>query len=240
MFIARGEGYWDNRYLEFYDEENLDTQVSENLSNLTERDWEVISEFMKLDLHFVHMYEDYIQWEYLSENEHLTEDIIDEYTYRLNWERVYRTYPNIDEHFLRKYREFICSVPICENKNISWKLLHKFAKDLAWYQISWVKWITTEDFIREFKDNICWDIIIKNECELSESFIREFIDYFDINQLVNYRLGYQNMKNLLRELKDKIDWTDYLDRGNKITDGYLEVYDYWWGKNRNKGKRYMK
>lgn len=220
-----------------FDIKDLDYIVNqEDIYPLSYKDWKEICMFQKLDLKFVFDHYYRIDWDALSRNINLTEDIIEEFKDKLNWENISSWYP-LTEEFVEEYKSYLDGFYIISNKSLTVNILKKIYHFIDWRQFSSSPFMT-EEIIRAFPELINWSSILRQEPFYSEEFYREFIDYFDINELVHTTLGYQNFKNLLRELKDKIDWSVFTNHYNyAITSSFNEVYDYWWNKKRNKRER---
>lgn len=199
--------------------------------SLTKEDWRYICRNQKLDSSFLYENEYYIDWTSVSINPNLTEDIIYNFPDKLNWEEISSWYP-LTPQFVDDYMDYIDFFYITFNETLTVPILKKIYYAIDWRQFSSSMYIT-EEIIRAFPELVSWSGILKRT--FSEEFYREFLDYFDLYELTNAILGYQEYNELLRELKDKIDWDEFKNQGHVITMAYEEVYE-WWLNNKEKGK----
>lgn len=238
MYVGFTLEYNDNRYLDFYDEVNTEEQVRKHYPNLTNLDWDNICLVGNLSLEFVLEFEQHINWRALSRNINLNKRIISVYkSTRLDWDEIWR-FHTLSVDFINEYIHYMKAIPFLENEDTTYELIHQFAPYLNWYEISNDQYVCTDEFVREFADYIVWNNALSNGRVYEESILREYLPKMDLYLLVSEQLAWQGKENLLRELKDKIKWDDYLNSGYAVFDGHKEVYDYWWGKKKAVRERF--
>lgn len=217
--------FWHNKY-SINELEN----IIEN-EYLTEEDWNVLSISQKLTPNFILNHENEISFSDLSLNENLTDDIIEAYEDLLDWDNIALIHPLTIE-FVDKWGYKLRVNKLVCNKTFTVDILDAMKHYIDWNELSYEDYLT-EDIIRKFHTYVNWDILIKGNRLFSESFIREFIDYFDLNSLVYRVLPFQGYENLMRELKNKIDWEKYKDEYYSIFEAHRELYN-WWLNNKRK------
>jgi len=70
-------------------------------------DWKYISQnISKLPEEFIEEYNDYIYWEYISENQPLSEEFIERHANKVNWEGIFK-YQTLSKEFIEKHKDKI-------------------------------------------------------------------------------------------------------------------------------------
>lgn len=217
--------FWYNKYSINELEDIIENEY------LTEEDWNALSISQKLTPTFIFNHESEISFFDLSLNENLTDDIIEAYEDLLDWDNIALMHPLTIE-FVDKWGYRLRVNKLVCNKTFTVDILNAMKHYIDWNELSDEDYLT-EDIIRKFHTYVNWDILVKGNRLFSESFIREFIDYFDLNLLVYRMLSFQGYENLMRELKDKIDWEEYKNKDYSIFEAHLELYN-WWLNNKKK------
>ena len=222
-------GYIDDRLCKKMSIKELEEYIANNY--VLKQEWTLICEVQKLSWKFVNKYEEKIDWYALSVNPYLNDAIIECYSDKLNWGSIAQ-YHKLDENFVRRWWTLLVyhSFQLAQNKTFTVGMCRIVRYNIDWYEASKA---FGEEFIRAFPDYIEWECILKQNHLYGEEFYREFIDYFDIYDLTYHILGFSGYENLLREVKDRIDWDEFIDRYGGVTTAYSEVYD-WWLNNKEK------
>lgn len=235
MYLDFTYDYGDNRFLDYYDEENTEKQVREHYPKLTELDWDFICLVGNLSLCFVEEFKPHINWRSLSKNKRLDMRIICKFADLLDWEDIW-FHHELDENFVGAFLHEIYSQAFVKNRHNNYKLIHQFAQYLDWSDICKDQYILTNEFIREFGEYIDWDVALKNGNIYDDDILREFLPNMDLYLLVAEQLCWQGKEDMLRELKNLINWDTYKHNYN-LNDELIEVYDWWWSRKRTKRER---
>jgi len=136
--------------------------------------WRTISKKCRILANNVLKKGHFINWQYLSPSQTLSESFIREFQDQVNWH--YISYGKLSEAFIREFQHkvnwlYISRYPKSEN------FIREFQDKVYWGYISQDQNLS-EDFIREFQDKVYWGYISQNQ-NLSEDFIREFQDKVD-------------------------------------------------------------
>lgn len=140
-----------------------------------------------------HKYE--INWDKLSIYKNMSVDFMREFKDNLNWELVNMYGHSIDESLIEEL--------VAENK-------------ITWVEISEYQYDMSEDFIRKHWNDLEKYWLAENYV-FSNSFMREFKDYFDIFEYI--KLG-RASREFLEEMKDYI-----IQNFDKNDWNYIALYD---------------
>ena len=132
----------------FYDLKSFDDKTPEQLRRVN---WDKVSQQTELPIEFIREYKDYLNWSHICKCQTLTEDLIDEFAFRL-------TYTNW------RY--------ISEYQKLSEKMIAKYANKVDWYYITLHQKLSPA-FIKRFQDEIHWEKLAGRK-KLSEQFIKQF------------------------------------------------------------------
>ena len=123
------------------------------------------------------MSEDNIDWVRVSFCQKLPEDILREFSDKVEWVEIISARQKLSEGFIRE-----------------------FADKVDWIHISVFQKLS-EEFIREFSDKVSWTNIRIRQ-KLSEGFIREFIDELDIRYINSHQnLSYEFLEEFKLQKK---------------------------------------
>ena len=142
--------------------------LRKNINNFNNKCWDNISWYQKLDEDFLREFEDYVDYEGISERQIITEDYIKDYIEYLYLDKI--TSRHVPYHF-----EFDMSV-IPKQPKLSEEFIRNNQSYVDWDGICIFQNLS-ENFIEEFKNKVNWKEIFKNNIIIfSKTFLIKYLN----------------------------------------------------------------
>lgn len=188
-----------------------------DIDNLTEFDWEYISECQKLSESFIEKYQDKVDWMSISEGQKLSEQFIDKFKDKVDWDYI-SIYQNLSEPFIDKYKDKVNWVWISKYQKLSESFIGRYQDKVDWVYISAYQKLS-ESFIEKYQDEVNWDYISKNQ-KLSEPFIEKFQDRVGWKNISKYQ---KLSENFIKKYQNKVDW-EYISKYQNLSESFIKKY----------------
>ena len=89
---------------------------------------------------------------------------------------------------------------------ISDDFIENFKGRVDWFYISCNYPLTKSSFIERFKDDLDWGACGRYRQDLPEDFIRKYIVFFDMDDVLQYRIFSEEfLREFIRDFKDKVN-----------------------------------
>ena len=102
---------------------DIEKFFDENIDNF-EVNWDYISEYQKLSEELINKYGDKLNWGYISINQKLSESFIDKYNNKVDWYLISK-FQKLSEEFIEKYVDEVDWYNILTYQKISKKFIEK-------------------------------------------------------------------------------------------------------------------
>ncbi len=137
-------------------------------------DWDRVSKEYPVNEDFLERFSNYIRWHKLTENPHLTINLINKYFIKFSLYHLFRHYHNPKELMLH-YPNDIQWDDLCANRNVDLSILYNNEKNINWYFLSTNPDLSL-DIIRHYSNKINWYHISLNNKNIDYEFINLFND----------------------------------------------------------------
>jgi len=161
-----------------------------------------------------------IDWEGVSKNQKLSEELIRENSDKVNWLWI-SACQNLSEVFIREMaaKDLVNWCYISVYQKLSEDFIREFQNKVNWSWISNCQKLS-EDFIREFQDKVDWKNISAYQ-KLSEDFIREFQDKVAWEDISEYQ---KLSEEFIREFKNNVNWF-YISIYQKLSKDFMKEFN---------------
>lgn len=149
-----------------------------------------------------------IDWNYISTNQKLSEDLIMKYRFNLDWTKI-TVYQKLSEAFIEKMGSYIHWDSLSFYQNLSESFIKKYKDKLNWFGISKCQKLSGK-FIEQCQNKINWYNIIRYQNLID-------FDYF-IEKIINLK----EKETCRKILKDNIY---YNNRDSKNFIAYIILYE---------------
>jgi hypothetical protein len=175
-------------------------------------DLEIICTYQNFSENLVRKIYKRLSWSSLLAKQIVPIDIIDNHITNeitlsnSDWYNIWSK-QNIDINFVSKYIDKVQWHPLSSNKNIvSLEFIQMYGEDIIWQEFT--KHSISENILVHFLykfDFFCWSNICRYT-ELSNEFIKTYLQYMDIGTVLRYQVLSQN---LLNDIVDNFNETDF-------------------------------
>lgn len=156
----------------------------------------------------------HINWDTISREGYLSEELIRKYSDKINWDLV-SIYQLLSENFIREFSHMVNWYNVSIHQNLSEEFVEECISKNKGDLINLIRYQKlSETFIRNNANYLDWHEISRNQ-QLSESFINEFYDKIVLYELThNKSINASILKKFITSDKIKDNFLDFLDFGN--------------------------
>lgn len=196
------------------------------LEHQNKLDWELVFEKQPLSLETIqYLYEQSfpIQWDKLSKNKYLTEDVMDAFKEHLNWNLISSFVP-LQESYILKQKDWINWNRIITRQKLSLsflQLLQKQGQEFSFFDLSFNTQLSDE-IIEYYRNELNWEIL--SACvPLSETIMNRLphkVKWISIaiEQDISFEFAKKHIKNMrVNDLKN--------NKKQKFTTEQLEILE---------------
>lgn len=144
--------------------------------------WDGMSSNQELVIEWLREFSEYYNWDIIStrcNNEYCDDylKILEEFPDKINWDKVYRMLP---ERIIRKIPDKVRWDKVIYYGNVSEQLLRDFPEHVDWKKASCAK--RSKEFMRDFQDRLDWGLLVRAS-PMTLDVLIEHEDRIDIDDL---------------------------------------------------------
>lgn len=219
----------DVDFLLFIKKNNIKVKEGIKWENLN---WSSICETEKLSEEFMNEFSEYLEWNTIVVHQKLSEVFIYRYENELDWTLI-SEYQKLSEVFMSENCEDLDWFKLGYAQKMSDEFIIKHQEDIDWEALLdsvsiFKRKPFSENVLREcsiYLDETCWESLTDEIWELSEYFIREFFNNFDIDLLSNSLCFNGNVSiSFIEENYYRLNMDVVIEHCDDLSIGFLERY----------------